>query len=185
MFANIVVSVAAIKPNLENSIHCTIDLINQLLSVYELYDELESACAGHQLAVNSQPCWLGEGCVVVLYCYIYYCCFTTFGLKGGSSTGFSIMAHIAFGHIQEFDPNVEGTSSYLERVGLYFVANKIESGRQVAVFLSLIGGKNYALLRDLLLPQQPKDKSLDELISTLRRHFEPKQVVIAEYSVFA
>eukprot|EP00731_Ephydatia_muelleri_P039008 Em1040g1a len=82
--------------------------------------------------------------------------------------------------IQEFDPNVEGISSYLERMGLYFVANKIESERQVAVFLSLIGGKNYALLRDLLLPQQLKDVSLVELMGTLRRHFEPKPVVIAE-----
>ena len=90
------------------------------------------------------------------------------------------MAHMAFGHIQEFDPNVEGISSYLERMGLYFVANKIESERQVAVFLSLIGGKNYALLRDLLLPQQLKDVSLVELMGTLRRHFEPKPVVIAE-----
>eukprot|EP00731_Ephydatia_muelleri_P012299 Em0006g1193a len=90
------------------------------------------------------------------------------------------MAHMAFGHIQEFDPNVEGISSYLERMGLYFVANKIESERQVALFLSLIGGKNYALLRDLLLPQQLKDVSLVELMGTLRRHFEPKPVVIAE-----
>ena len=35
-------------------------------------------------------------------------------------------------------------------------------------------------MRDLLLPQQPKDKSLDELMGTLKRHFEPKPVVIAE-----
>ena len=119
-------------------------------------------------------------CAVLLW-YIYsYCCVTTFGDEGGISTGSSRMAHMAFGHIQEFDPNVESISSYLERVGLYFVANKIESERQVAVFLSLIGGKNYALLRDLLLPQQPKDKSLDELMGTLKRHFEPKPVVIAE-----
>ena len=112
--------------------------------------------------------------------YILLLCVTTFGDEGGFSTGSSRMAHMAFGHIQEFDPNVEGISSYLERVGLYFVANKIESERQVEVFLSLIGGKNYALLRDLLLPQQPKDKSLDELMGTLKRHFEPKPVVIAE-----
>ena len=63
--------------------------------------------------------------------------------------------------------------------GLYFDANKIESECKVAVFLSSIGGKNYTLLRDLLL-QQPMDKSLDELTSILRRHFEPKPVVIAE-----
>ena len=121
----------------------------------------------------------------MLYCFIYsYCCVTTFGNEGSSSTGSSIMAHMAFSHIQEFDPKVDGISSYLEQVGLYFVANKIESERQVAIFLSLIGGKNYALLCDLLLLQQPKDKSLDKLMSTLRRHFEPKPVVIAEHFHF-
>ena len=71
-------------------------------------------------------------CCIVIYIYSY-CCITTFGDKGSS-----IMAHMAFGHIQEFDPNVEGISSYLEWVGLYFVANKIESERQVAVFQSLV-----------------------------------------------
>ena len=69
-------------------------------------------------------------------------------------------------------------------IGTGGVANKIESERRVAVFLSSIGGKNYALLHDLL-PQQPKDKSLDELMSTFTlRHFEPKPVVSMEHFHF-
>ena len=77
--------------------------------------------------------------VLSIYSYYYV---TTFGDEGSSR-----MAHVAFGHILEFDPYVKGISSYLERVGLYFDAKRIESERQVAVFLSLIGGTNYALFR--------------------------------------
>ena len=56
------------------------------------------------------------------------------------------------GHIGKFDPADESISAYLERVELSFAANSIEDPKQVAVFLSFIGPKNYALLRDLLAP---------------------------------
>ena len=46
--------------------------------------------------------------------------------------------------------------------------------------LSLIGGKTYDLLRNLLSPTDPKEKTFDELIETLSGHFEPKPIVIAE-----
>ena len=38
----------------------------------------------------------------------------------------------------------------------------------------------YALLRDLLVPAKPSDKSFDDLSDVLTKHFEPKLVVIAE-----
>ena len=50
------------------------------------------------------------------------------------------MVHMAFSDLQEFDSNVEGIYFLILGVRLYFDANKIESERQVAVFLSLIGG---------------------------------------------
>ena len=84
------------------------------------------------------------------------------------------------GHIGKFDPADESISAYLERVELSFVANSIEDPKQVAVFLSFIGAKNYALLRDLLAPVKPQEKSLAALFETLRKHFEPKPVIIAE-----
>ena len=89
------------------------------------------------------------------------------------------------GHIGKFDPADESISAYLERVELFFAANGIEEPKQVAVFLSVIGPKNYALLRDLLAPVKPQEKSLAALFETLQKHFEPKPVIIAERFRFA
>lgn len=55
-----------------------------------------------------------------------------------------------FGKIDEFHPECKHFSVYRERVELYFIANDIPEEKQVPVFLSVIGGKVYALLRDLL-----------------------------------
>ena len=48
------------------------------------------------------------------------------------------------------------------------------------MFLSVLGGKTYALLRNLVSPALPKDKGLNELTRELKNHFEPKKVVIVE-----
>ena len=67
----------------------------------------------------------------------------------------------------------------MEHVKL-FEANSIEDTRNVPVFLNVIGGKTYDLLRNLLSPTDLKDKSFDKLVETLKGHFEPKPIVITE-----
>jgi len=84
------------------------------------------------------------------------------------------------GRIDEFQQENESIEAYLERVDLYFAANDIAEGKRVAVFLSVIGGKTYTLLRNLLAPAKLGDLSLSELKGALKKHFEPKRVVIAE-----
>ena len=84
------------------------------------------------------------------------------------------------GHIGNFDPAEESTSVDLERMELFFAANGMKDEKQVAILLSVIGPKIYALLRDLLAPEKPQDKSVATLSETLRKHFEPKPVIIAE-----
>ncbi len=85
-----------------------------------------------------------------------------------------------YGQIQEFCSENESIEAYLERIELYFTANNIVAERQVAVFLSVIGGKNYTLLRNLLSPAKPSGKTLAELTAALKKHFAPKRLVIAE-----
>ena len=68
----------------------------------------------------------------------------------------------------------------MERANLFFQANGISEEKQLPVFLSSIGGKTYGLLRNLLAPTLPKDKSLTEVIEVLQKHFDPKPAVIAE-----
>ena len=54
----------------------------------------------------------------------------------------------------------------------------------MAAFLNIIGGKNYTLLHNILSPEKPSDKSLEDLFAALKRHFEPKRVVIVECFCF-
>ena len=90
----------------------------------------------------------------------------------------------SYGKLSEFHPEAESISAYLERVELFFTANSIADDKKVAVFLSVIGGKTYSLLRDLLAPEKPQDKSLSVLFKKLKEHYEPKPLVIAERFYF-
>lgn len=82
--------------------------------------------------------------------------------------------------MQEYCSENESFSAYLERVQLFFIANDVPEAKKVAVFLSVVGSKTYSLLRSLVAPTLPQAKSFEELVETLKRHFEPKPVVIAE-----
>ena len=90
-----------------------------------------------------------------------------------------IMAAATVGRMEPFDPDRESIVVYLERMQLYFEANGIKAEKQVPVFLNLIGRENYGLLRDLSAPEKPANKSLKNLMDILKKHFEPKKVVIA------
>ena len=90
------------------------------------------------------------------------------------------MATLQLGHLEEFQPEEDSIASYLERVELYFVANDTDSDKKVPVFLSAVGARTYSLLRDLLAPAKLKDQTFQTLADTLKDHFEPKKVVIAE-----
>ena len=86
----------------------------------------------------------------------------------------------AIGKIESFDDTNENWESYAERVKQFFLANNIDDAHKVPTSLSLIGGKTYALLRDLLAPTKPATKSFQEIVATLQEHLSPKPVEIAE-----
>ena len=52
--------------------------------------------------------------------------------------------------------------------------------KKVPVFLSAVGGKTYTLLRSLLSPTLPQDRSYDDTVDALKKHYESKPLVIAE-----
>ena len=80
----------------------------------------------------------------------------------------------SFDRLEEFLPEKETISNYIERVELFFQANGIADTKKVPVFLSAAGGNIYALLRNLLSPTKPQDKSFDDLTVELKKHYEPK-----------
>ena len=85
-----------------------------------------------------------------------------------------------FGHLDEFDPNVESVTVYLERADLFLAANDVPDKKKVLVFLSSVGKTMYALLRELLQPQPHTDKSLTEIKAALKKHYQPTPSVTAE-----
>ena len=85
------------------------------------------------------------------------------------------------GSIESFKPGSEDWNAYSERFDQYVIANDIKDEKKiVATFLTTIGSKTYNLLRDLLAPTKPSEVKFTELVKTLRDHYEPKPIVIAE-----
>ena len=68
----------------------------------------------------------------------------------------------------------------MELVEQFFLANDIDDDHKVPTLLSLIGGKTYTLLRDLLAPEKPATKSFQQIVTTLQQHLSPKPLEIAE-----
>ena len=85
------------------------------------------------------------------------------------------------GSIGEFKNAQEDWRSYVERLQQYFVANDVESAeKQRAILLSAVGGATYQLIRNLLAPAKPTDKSFAEIVEAVLRHHQPKPSVIVQ-----
>jgi len=52
------------------------------------------------------------------------------------------------------------------------------------VFLSIAGGNIYALLRSLLSPAKPQEKTFAELAAELKKHFESKRLLSLNDLIF-
>ena len=82
------------------------------------------------------------------------------------------------GKIEQFDPEQEEWPQYVERLEQFFEANDITGEASVAkrraTLLSVIGPVPYKLLRSLLSPAKPTDKTYAELVAKLTEHYSPK-----------
>ena len=84
------------------------------------------------------------------------------------------------GSVEPFDLSTGEWASYASRMDQYMKANKIDAALQPATMLTIIGGASFDLLRDLLAPDDPADKSYAQLKTTLTDHLSPKPLVIGE-----
>ena len=55
----------------------------------------------------------------------------------------------------------------------FYRANSVRDSAKVDVFLSVVGPKTYKLLKSLIAPMLPSDKTIDELYQSLKRHVQP------------
>ena len=91
------------------------------------------------------------------------------------------MATVMLGQVELFKLEGGDWNVYTERLDQFLVANGVaESAKKVAVFLTVIGGRAYAMLQNLLAPTKPADKSYGELVKVVKDHLKPKPLVIAE-----
>ena len=92
------------------------------------------------------------------------------------------MSH--FGRLEEFDCSSTDIDSYFERLHAFYRANNVRDSAKVDVFLSVVGPKMYKLLKSLIAPTLPSDKTIDELYQTLKRHVQPTDSVISRRARF-
>lgn len=94
------------------------------------------------------------------------------------------MAHGSIGHLGDFHPESEDWISYTERLEFYFVANGIEDPtKRRAILLSVCGSSTYQLIRDLLSPTKPTDKTFAELVALVQEHQQPApSFIVQRYS---
>ena len=88
------------------------------------------------------------------------------------------------GTLDEFDLSSETATNYVERAQIYSEANDIAEAKKVSTLLSAIGKKTFAVLCDLVSPDNSKDNSLDQLVEVLKQHYNPVKLVIAERFTF-
>ena len=85
------------------------------------------------------------------------------------------------GTLTVFDSRKETWDSYSERMIFYFIANEItDDDKKKAIFLSACGSRTFDLLRNLLQPAKPGEKSFDELVEVLKGHYAPRPSVITQ-----
>ena len=82
------------------------------------------------------------------------------------------------GKLEPFDADQEEWPQYVERLEQFFVANDIvgdgKAEKRRATFLSVIGPAPYKLLRSLLSPVKPTEKTFEQLVAVLTEHYNPQ-----------
>ena len=86
-----------------------------------------------------------------------------------------------FGGVEPFDLRNGNFAEYLERLEQYFIANGVDNNeRKAAIFITMIGKETCSLLRSLVSPDKPPNKTYTQLTDILANHLTPKTIVIAE-----
>ena len=85
---------------------------------------------------------------------------------------------VLLGRLDQFEPEQEEWPQYVERLVQFFEANDItgdnKAAKCCATFLSVIGPVPYKLLRSLIAPTKPTNKTFKELVAVLTEHYSPQ-----------
>ena len=91
------------------------------------------------------------------------------------------------GNVPEFRPHGENEEwvQYIERLEFYFQANKTvinpeDDFQKKTILLSGVGAKTYNLIRNLVAPNKPSDKTFKEIVDLVQKHHSRTPSVIVE-----
>ena len=85
---------------------------------------------------------------------------------------------VLIGKVEEFQEN-DNWIKHMKWLEHYFTANEITDNRKKrAVLLSSCGAKTYKLIRNLVAPGKPTDKSFAELVNIVKNHLNPQPLSI-------
>ena len=85
------------------------------------------------------------------------------------------------GRVEAFDPTKEEWIMYVERLQHYFIANDITTeAKRRSTLLTVVGPEVYALVCNLVAPSKPGDKSYDDLVAVIKKHYSPTPSVIVQ-----
>ena len=70
------------------------------------------------------------------------------------------MAAQTVGHVEEFNPDNETVTAYLERFQLFVYANTIAEDKLVPTLLTVVGSKHYTPIREISLSKFAKGEDL-------------------------
>ena len=83
------------------------------------------------------------------------------------------------GTIENFDPQTEDWTRYVKRVKAFFKANDLtgedKAEKRQATLLTLIGPTTYQRLTDLVAPADPDEKTFEQLVEVLTKHYSLKK----------
>ncbi|UYV63361.1 K02A2.6-like, partial [Cordylochernes scorpioides] len=85
---------------------------------------------------------------------------------------------------KEYNEETETFETFYERLEQFLILEEAGDEKKKACLLTLMGSKTYGVLKNLCSPILPKDKTFDNLIDILKRHFSPKRSIVVERFIF-
>ena len=83
--------------------------------------------------------------------------------------------------VECFDPATDDWSTYVERLEHYFIANDITTeAKRRSTLLTVAGPEVYSLACNLVAPGKPGDKSYDDLMALIKKHYSPTPSIIVQ-----
>ncbi|UYV65508.1 K02A2.6-like [Cordylochernes scorpioides] len=83
---------------------------------------------------------------------------------------------------KEYNEETETFETFYERLEQFLILEEAGDEKKKAYLLTLMGSKTYGVLKNLCSLILPKNKTFDDLIDILKRHFSPKRSIVVESS---